>query len=68
MIDVAKYWAAFGVDGFRIDAIKHVYMKDEVPIVSDDDIVDDIGAEGDYSSNRTKNVNFFKEFNYRLKA
>ncbi len=68
MIDVAKYWAAFGVDGFRIDAIKHVYMKDEVPIASDDDIVDDIGAEGDYSSNRTKNVNFFKEFNYRLKA
>jgi glycosidase len=64
MVDVAKYWAAFGVDGFRIDAVKHVYMADEVTQASGDAIV----ADGVYSSNRTKNVNFFKELNFRIKS
>ncbi len=64
MVDVAKYWAAFGVDGFRIDAVKHVYMADEVSQASGDAIV----ADGVYSSNRTKNVNFFKELNFRIKS
>jgi len=70
MIDVAKYWASFGVDGFRIDAVKHIYTADEVTNASGDDIVTDYDAstETDYSSNRTKNVNFFKEFNYRIKS
>jgi glycosidase len=64
MVDVAKYWAGFGVDGFRIDAVKHVYMLDEVTKDTNDETVDD----GIYSSNTTKNVNFFKEFNYRVKS
>ncbi|TDE02452.1 pullulanase-type alpha-1,6-glucosidase [Jiangella asiatica] len=27
MIDVYRFWAAFGVDGFRIDTVKHVNME-----------------------------------------
>ncbi|RIQ13305.1 pullulanase-type alpha-1,6-glucosidase [Jiangella rhizosphaerae] len=27
MIDIYRYWAAFGVDGFRIDTVKHVNME-----------------------------------------
>ncbi|HOJ45309.1 MAG TPA: alpha-amylase family glycosyl hydrolase [Bacilli bacterium] len=70
MVDVAKYWAAFGVDGFRIDAVKHIYMADEATGSQGDIIVEDYDAntDTDYSSNRTKNVNFFKEFNFRIKS
>jgi len=70
MVDVAKYWAAFGVDGFRIDAVKHIYMEDEVTMDSNDDIVYDFdeATSTNYNSNRTKNIYFFKEFNYRVKA
>lgn len=64
MIDVAKYWLGFGVDGFRIDAVKHVYMADEVTPKSGDTITQD----GEYSANLTKNLNFFKEFSSRLKS
>jgi glycosidase len=64
MVDVAKYWAGFGVDGFRIDAVKHIYMADEVNQATGDSIIED----GVYSSNRTKNVNFFKELNFRIKS
>ena len=28
--DVANYWCDIGVDGFRLDAVKHIYMCDEV--------------------------------------
>ena len=68
MVDVAKYWLGFGLDGFRIDAVKHVYMKDEVTSNSSD-VVTDVDSETgvDYSSDRGKNINFFKEFNARIK-
>ena len=70
MVDVAKYWAAFGVDGFRIDAVKHIYMADEAVNQTGDVVVNDYdaGTQTDYSSNRTKNVNFFKELNFRIKS
>jgi len=70
MVDVASYWLGFGLDGFRIDAVKHIYMKDEGVNAVGDSIVNDVDALSgtDYGSNRTKNVNFFKEFNYRLKS
>lgn len=69
IVDVAKFWLEKGVDGFRIDAVKHIYMKDEVTPKSGDIIIDDYDAatKTDYSSNLTKNINFFKEFNARVK-
>lgn len=69
IIDMAKNWLELGVSGFRIDAVKHIYMADEVTKSSNDTILEDFdtATSTDYSSNVTKNVNFFKEFNFRLK-
>lgn len=70
MVDVAKFWMDKGVDGFRIDAVKHIYMADEVTKSSTDKIIEDFdkATNTDYSSNLTKNINFFQEFNARVKA
>ena len=48
---VAKQWCEIGVDGFRMDAVKHIFMKDEVATDSGDQIVSDKTAKADYSSN-----------------
>ncbi|MDE6201098.1 MAG: InlB B-repeat-containing protein [Clostridiales bacterium] len=65
MVDVAAYWMSYGLDGFRMDAIKHVFMWDEC-----DHTGDTQGGTGDtnYEYNETKNIEFFKEFNYKLKT
>lgn len=68
IVDVAKFWLGLlgdgtGVDGFRIDAVKHIYMADEVTQSADDVII----LDGSYSSNLTKNLHFFREFNARIK-
>lgn len=70
IVDVAEYWLGLGVDGFRIDAVKHIYMEDEVSKGSNDIIIKDYdtATKTDYSSNLTKNIHFFKEFNARIKA
>ena len=79
--DMAKYWLSFGLDGFRLDAVKHIYMKDEVKDTGSDYIVTDVGSKRaydeekgqyivqpyDYSSDMTKNVAFWKEFSNELK-
>lgn len=67
ILDVALYWMSFGLDGFRLDAVKHIYMENENPYHSDN-IIKDIGATGDYSYDVDKNVHFFMEFNAKLKA
>ena len=60
--DMSVYWAKeIGVDGFRLDAVKHIYMENEVSSIAGDTIVYDKSASGDYSSDLTKNLHFFKE-------
>ena len=63
MLDVAMYWMSYGLDGFRMDAIKHLFMWDESTNASTDQSAGDSG----YVYNLTKDVEFFKEFNYKLK-
>ncbi len=66
ILGVAEFWMTLlggneGVDGFRIDAVKHIYMEDEVNPGADDIIIKDFdqATNTDYSSNVTKNLNFF---------
>lgn len=80
IIDMAKYWMSFGLDGFRLDAVKHIYMSDEA-YSSSDVIIPDVGKktaydeergqeitkEFNYSSNLTKNLTWWKEFAGELK-
>ena len=79
--DMARYWMSFGLDGFRLDAVKHIYMKDEVDNTGSDVILPDIGMKRaydeqnetyinkpyDYSQDLTKNIAFWKEFAINLK-
>lgn len=51
--DIAKYWLDLGVDGFRIDAAKHVYDINEYP-------------KG--TPVLTKNLEWFIEFNHYIKT
>ncbi len=64
---MAKNWLEFGVDGFRMDAVKHIFLKDEIDVASTDTVISDVSASGDYSSDLTKNLNFWKELNYSIK-
>lgn len=66
ILGVAEFWMTLlgeheGVDGFRIDAVKHIYMLDEVTPKSTDIVIKDFdtATNTDYSSNVTKNLNFF---------
>lgn len=64
---IALNWCEIGVDGFRMDAVKHIFMNDEVAKASNDIIVKDVSESGDYSSNLSKNLNFWRELNYVVK-
>ncbi len=81
VINMAKYWLSFGLDGYRLDAVKHIFMRDEC-YQEGDQIITDVGSKRayddekgeyvtkdfDYSSNLTKNVTWWKEFANALKA
>ena len=81
VIDMAKYWMSFCLDGFRLDAVKHIFMRDEC-YQNGDVIVADTGSKTsyddekgkevtkgfDYSSNLTKNIMWWKEFAHGVKA
>lgn len=68
VFDMANSWCDFGVDGFRLDAVKHVFLADEIDSSNGDAIIKDVSSSGDYSSNLTKNLNFFKELNFKVKS
>ena len=80
VIDMAKYWMSFGLDGFRLDAVKHIFMRDEA-YTAGDQVITDVGQKRaydeekgqyitkdfDYSSNLTKNIMWWKEFAVEVK-
>lgn len=65
---MALNWCEFGVDGFRMDAVKHIFLDEEVTRSNGDTVVMDISDSGDYSSNLSKNLNFWREVNYTVKS
>ena len=72
VFDVSNFWADKGVAGFRLDAVKHVFMTDEVVSANNDTIVvDKVYKDGkltaDYSSNLSKNLHFYQELNAAVK-
>lgn len=67
ILEVALYWMSFGLDGFRLDAVKHIYMANE-GYDSSDQVITDISSTGDYSFDMKKDAHFFMEFNAKLKA
>ncbi len=81
VIDMAKYWMSFGLDGFRLDAVKHIFMRDEC-YQTGDIVITDVGSKKayddekgeyvtkdfDYSSNLSKNITWWKEFANALKS
>ncbi|MCI2069419.1 MAG: alpha-amylase family glycosyl hydrolase [Bacilli bacterium] len=64
---MAKNWCQIGVDGFRMDAVKHIFLQDEVATATDDTIISDVSGTMNYSSNLSKNLNFWREINYEVK-
>ena len=82
VIDMAKYWMSFGLDGYRLDAVKHIYMRDEVDNIGSDIVMTDVGQKTaydeekgqyitqpyDYSSDLSKNIRFWKQFSNELKS
>lgn len=63
ILEVALYWMSFGLDGFRLDAVKHIYMANESR-----DQSNWVVEDGDYSFDMNKDAHFFMEFNAKLKA
>ena len=69
VIDMSKKWCELGVDGFRLDAVKHIYMTDEVSSTEGDTLIYDVTAEGEnYSSDLSKNLEFFDDLNEAIKS
>ncbi|MCI2111263.1 MAG: alpha-amylase family glycosyl hydrolase [Bacilli bacterium] len=70
--EITKDWASLGVDGFRMDAVKHIFMKDEIDAskvsMGHDTIIEDNASGVDYSSDLTKNLNFWRELAYDVKS
>ena len=52
MTDMCKYWLSFGLDGFRLDAIKHIYLLSELDPT-------------DYANNYSKNDYISYDVSYR---
>ena len=48
MTDMCKYWLSFGLDGFRLDAIKHIYLASELEPTPGDDPLKQYKDNGDY--------------------
>ena len=80
VINMARYWLSFGLDGFRLDAVKHIFMRDECfgtndviiqdtgeKTAYDDELGKEVTRSFDYSSNLTKNVGWWKEFAHGVK-
>ncbi len=50
MTDMCKYWLSFGLDGFRLDAIKHIYLLGELdpnlkPLIGQHTVTYDVGQK-----------------------
>ena len=67
MTDMCKYWLSFGLDGFRLDAIKHIYLLAELdPAVNlgSDFITYDVGWKHYYNPEMGKYIDVTNDYSY----
>ena len=81
IVDVCYQWMEYGLDGFRLDAVKHIYMVNEVTgkggaVTNTEWNSNNPATPGKlvdtaaplYSHDQVRNVNFYREFNHKLKT
>ena len=67
MTDMCKYWLSFGLDGFRLDATKHIYLLGELNTslnLGSHDIVYDVGKKTVWNEDRQKEVTLDNDYSY----
>lgn len=69
MTDMCKYWLSFGLDGFRLDAIKHIYLASELdPDVAakyaSDNITYDVSYRTAYDNEIGADVKMKNDYTY----
>ena len=67
MTDMCKYWLSFGLDGFRLDAIKHIYLLAELdPAVNlgSDFITYDVGWKHYYNPEIGDYITVTNDYSY----
>jgi alpha-amylase len=68
VVAMANHWCELGVDGFRMDAVKHIFLKMRPRWRAAIPSWPILGSGIDYSSNVTKNLAFWKYLNSAVKA
>lgn len=67
MTDMCKYWLSFGLDGFRLDATKHIYLLGELSTdlnLKSSDIVFDVGFKHYWNEEQQKYVDADNDYSY----
>jgi len=70
MKKILNYWLEFGIDGIRIDALKHIYesesLKDEPQIEKDKPLIDYFGLYHIYTEDQIEVYDLIKEWRLLL--
>ena len=67
MTDMCKYWLSFGLDGFRLDATKHIYLLGELNTsldLSKHDIVYDVGYKHYWNEDQQREMDVDNDYSY----
>ena len=67
MTDMCKYWLSFGLDGFRLDATKHIYLLGELNTnlnLSGHDIVYDVGYKHYWNEEQQREMDVDNDYSY----
>ena len=67
MINMCKYWLSFGLDGFRLDAIKHIYLLGELDPsynTAGDYITYDVSMRSYYDEEKLRYVEAKNDYTY----
>ena len=67
MTDMCKYWLSFGLDGFRLDAIKHIYLLGELDPginLGSDYITYDVGNKTYYNPEMGQTITVPNDYSY----